>query len=286
MFEWSINDRRFHIRDAASDAEYTEVEAIQREAWGFADIDIVPGDTMRACQHAGGMLLCAFEGARMIGFAFGFPALEERRLSLHSHMLAVRSEVRNLQAGFYLKLAQRDKALAQGISEMTWTFDPLQSLNAHLNFTKLGVIARRYFINFYGETSSSPLHSGFGTDRLWVTWELTGERVEQSLQRTRKADESSPPLSLDVGAALLICDENQQPQPASGIEQKLAERRCFIEIPQNINGLKERDPLLGRAWREATRAAFVAALGSGFTVSDFIRLESGGERRWFYQLSR
>jgi len=33
---------------------------------------------------------------------------------------------------------------------MTWTFDPLQSRNANLNFTKLGVIADRYETDFYG----------------------------------------------------------------------------------------------------------------------------------------
>jgi predicted GNAT superfamily acetyltransferase len=286
MFEWSINDRHFHIGEAASDADYSEVESIQREAWGFADIDIVPGDTMRASQHAGGMLLCAFEEARMIGFVFGFPALQDRRLSIHSHMLAVRQDVRNLQAGFYLKLAQREHTLAQGISEMTWTFDPLQSLNAHLNFTKLGVIARRYFINFYGEASSSPLHQGFGTDRLWVTWELAGGRVEKAVERIKTSASSAPVQALDTDAVLLACDENQQPQPADGLPEKLAGRQCFIEIPQNINGLKERQPLLGRRWREATRAAFLAALEAGFTVSDFLKLESGGGRRGFYRLSR
>jgi predicted GNAT superfamily acetyltransferase len=286
MFEWDINDRHFHIREAASDADYAEVEAIQREAWGFADIDIVPGDTMRASQHAGGMLLCAFEGARMIGFAFGFPALENRQLSIHSHMLAVRSEVRNLQAGFYLKLAQREQAMAQGISEMTWTFDPLQSLNAHLNFTKLGVIARRYFINFYGETSSSPLHQGFGTDRLWVTWELSSGRVKQAVERIKNAAPSGPVPAVEADAVLLVCDDSQQPQATDELQEKLAGSQCFIEIPQDINGLKERQPLLGRAWREATRATFLAALEAGFTVSDFLKMETGGRRRGFYRLSR
>jgi predicted GNAT superfamily acetyltransferase len=286
MYQWSINDRHFHIREAASEADYAEVEAIQREAWGFADIDIVPGDTIRASQHAGGMLKCAFEGARMIGFAFGFPALEDGRVSIHSHMLAVRKDVRNLQAGFYLKMAQRQQAMAQGISEMTWTFDPLQSLNAHLNFTKLGVIARRYFVNFYGETTSSPLHQGFGTDRLWVTWNLTSERVRQSLKRIKNSDASSPSPAVEMDAALLVCAENQQPRPAAERQEKLAKRRCFIEIPQNINGLKEAEPLLGRAWREATREAFLAALATGFTVKDFIKLEIGGARRGFYRLSR
>ena len=44
----------------------------------------------------------------MIGFAYGFLAFEDGRVSLHSHMLGVKPEYRNAQAGFYMKLAQRD----------------------------------------------------------------------------------------------------------------------------------------------------------------------------------
>lgn len=288
MFEWSINDRQFLIREAHSDTDYQEVEEIQRNAWGFEDLDIVPGDTMRAGQHAGGMVLCAFEGERMIGFAFGFPALEEGRVSIHSHMLAVRSDVRNMQAGFYLKLAQRQRALTQGIQEMTWTFDPLQSLNAHLNFTKLGVTSRRYFINFYGETTSSPLHQGFGTDRLWVSWNLESERVKQCVERVKSHDSSpsaqSGPLASD--AALLLRVENNQAQLTGDLNEKLSGNFCLIEIPQNINALKASHPSLGRLWREATRAAFLAAIEAGFTVNDFLKIEEGGKARWFYRLLR
>jgi predicted GNAT superfamily acetyltransferase len=288
MFEWSINDRQFFIREAHSDSDYQEVEEIQRHAWGFADIDIVPGDTMRAAQHAGGMVLCAFEGERLIGFAFGFPALEEGRVSIHSHMLAVRSEVRNMQAGFYLKLAQRRRALERGIQEMTWTFDPLQSLNAHLNFAKLGVTSRRYLINFYGETTSSPLHQGFGTDRLWVSWNLESERVKQCVEG-RKNHDASPSIqsfAMATDAALLLLVDNDRAQLTRDLQEKLARNSCCIEVPQNINALKESDPSLGRLWREATRAAFLAAIEAGFTVNDFLKIEEGGKAHWFYRLSR
>src|SRR5713226_8914162 len=197
MFEWSINDRRFFIRDVESDAEYHEIEDIQKEAWGFNDLDTVPAATLIATQHAGGIVLGAFEGDRMIGFAYAFPALEQARVSMHSHMLAVKPAYRNFQAGFYLKLAQRERALAMGLDEITWTFDPLQSLNAHLNFTKLGVISSRYIVNFYGEASSSPLHTGFGTDRLWVRWLLKSDRVKQRISQNQRRQ----PTTLKPGSA-------------------------------------------------------------------------------------
>src|SRR4030095_11053344 len=178
-----VSDKRFLIRDVDGEAEHRAIEEIQKEAWGFNDLDIVPAATLIATQHAGGVVLGAFEGARMIGFAYAFPAFEHGRASMHSHMLAVRSEYRSFHAGFYLKVAQRERALEKRIDEITWTFDPLQSLNANLNFSRLGVVSRRYLVNFYGEASSSPLHQGFGTDRLWVSWLLNSHRVEEGIHR-------------------------------------------------------------------------------------------------------
>jgi len=101
-------------------------------------------------------------------------------------MLAVLTEYRNFQTGFLPEAGRSvERApLENGLDEITWTFDPLQSLNAHLNFSKLGVVSRRYLVNFYGEASSSPLHSGFGTDRLWVSWLLNSDRVKQCILRT------------------------------------------------------------------------------------------------------
>ena len=289
MFEWKIDDRSFFIRDVAGEVEHHAVEEIQREAWGFNDLDIVPAATLIATQHAGGIVLGAFESGRMIGFAYAFPGFEAGRASMHSHMLAVRTEYRRFHAGFYLKLAQRERALEKGIDEITWTFDPLQSLNANLNFSKLGVVSRRYLVNFYGEASSSPLHQGFGTDRLWVSWLLNSDRVKQCISRTPSQRAARVvAASNDAGAILrsaLIFAEGARPL-LGDFSANLSASRCAIEIPHDINSIKEREPKLGIEWREATRAAFLAGIEAGFLVDDFVRIESDRGPRWFYSLSK
>ncbi|HKG23117.1 MAG TPA: hypothetical protein VKC34_14560 [Blastocatellia bacterium] len=287
MFEWTIDDRRFHIREASTESDYHAIEDIQKEAWGFSDLDVVPMATLVATVHAGGIALCAFEGESMIGFAHGFPAFEEGRPSIHSHMLAVRKDRRNLQAGFYLKVAQREVALGKGAETISWTFDPLQSLNAHLNFNKLGVISRRYIVNFYGEASSSPLHQGFGTDRLWVSWLLESDRVKSHITAREL------PLTLEgrefdlesQAAPLLVRRVGDEPR-LSDFNSPLSGNSCLIEIPHDINILKDRSPALGRAWREATRVAFLAALEKGFLVEDFLRHDRIPTPGWFYLLTR
>jgi predicted GNAT superfamily acetyltransferase len=125
---------------------------------------------MIAAQAVGAIVLGAFDGADLVAFTYGFPGFEGEHRVIHSDMLAVRATHRDRGLGRTLKLAQRDAALARGVERITWTFDPLQTRNAFLNFEKLGVTADRYLRDFYGDTSS-PLHEG-GTDRLWVTWHL------------------------------------------------------------------------------------------------------------------
>jgi predicted GNAT superfamily acetyltransferase len=290
MFEWDVDGRHFVIREAQGEAEYHAVEEIQRVAWEFSDLDIVPAAALIATQHAGGMVLGAFEGDKMIGFAYGFPALEHGRASIHSHMLAVTPQYRNAQLGFNLKLAQRDFALERGLDEITWTYDPLQSLNAHLNFAKLGVISRRYVVNFYGEETSSPLHQGFGTDRLWVNWLLASDRVKERLARhkqgSRAEDFSHGSASLSAAQqSALVYEEDGRPKLAD-FGLLLSGSRCFIEIPHDIPALKRRDVAAASAWREATRGAFLAAIEAGFTVEEFLRADGPQSGRWFYLLSR
>ncbi|HEX6641285.1 MAG TPA: GNAT family N-acetyltransferase [Thermoanaerobaculia bacterium] len=158
------------IREIRGREELHAVEVLQQEVWQCNDLEVVPALHMMAARVVGAILLGAFDGAELIGFAYGFPGFEGEHRIIHSDMLAVRETYRDRGVGRALKLAQRETALARGIERITWTFDPLQTRNAFLNFEKLGVTADRYLRDFYGETSS-PLHAG-GTDRLWVTWHL------------------------------------------------------------------------------------------------------------------
>ena len=184
------------VREVAGRDELRAVEALQKEVWGCDDLEIVPALHMIAAREVGAILVGAFDGSELIGFAYGFPGFEGEHRVIHSDMLAVRETYRDRGVGRALKLAQRDAALARGVDRITWTFDPLQTRNAVLNFEKLGVVADRYLRDFYGQTSS-PLHAG-GTDRLWVTWHLRGrppygdcaERVRvTSREETRHAFE-------------------------------------------------------------------------------------------------
>src|SRR5215470_12464889 len=79
ILEWEAAGRRFSIREVSSMEEFHAVEEIQSEAWGFSELDVVPMGQLVAAKWAGGPVLGAFEGPRMIGFAYGFPAFISRK---------------------------------------------------------------------------------------------------------------------------------------------------------------------------------------------------------------
>ncbi len=252
------------IRDIELISEIRQVELLQKEVWACDDRDVVPLTLLVATREMDAILIGAFDGLSLVGFAYSFVGRENQRMVHHSHMLGVSPAYRNLSLGYQLKLAQRERALAQGVTRMTWTFDPLQSLNAHFNFSKLGVVADNYKINFYGETTSSFLH-GNGTDRLWVTWPLDSARVRERLESKGQSganrERDRIPCLVQVGPG----NEPQRLQSSRVTNQKYTS----IEIPTDINALQRESPELGVRWREATRWAFREAIASGYLVEDF-----------------
>jgi chorismate synthase len=239
------------IRNIESLAEMREVEQLQRDIWGVDDLDVYPALALKPQTEVGAILMGAFAEGRMVGFVFGFPGSLDGETIIHSDMLGIREEYRSNNLGYLLKLAQRDAAIARGVKRITWTFDPLQSRNAHFNFAKLGVIADRYYVDYYGVTSSF-LHR-FGTDRLWVTWLLESERVKS------RVDGKSLPHPLVSELPRLVC-VGQDLEPVAGAP--ISGPQLIIEIPGELKSNHER-------WREATRAAFTSAIDAGYVVEEF-----------------
>jgi len=263
-----VSARAIVIRDLSGPGEMRRVETLEKEVWGLPDLDVVPLTQLVAAKAAGGIVIGAFDNELLVGFAYGFVGLEQRRLTHHSHMLAVRQEYRGHDVGYRLKLAQRERAIEQGIETMTWTFDPLQSVNAYFNIAKLGVLSNRYFVNFYGDDAASFLHQS-GTDRLWVTWPLTSRRVADRLDG--KTELRDLP---DIQPLLKVVDEGSPRRESS--TGALSGELAVIEIPAHIMELQDQSREQAADWRRATRWAFTEAFAAGYTVDGFNRRDKVG----------
>lgn len=283
-----MRDMEITIRPVETLDEYRDCEELQRRAWGFAsDLDVIPVTALLTTREHGGVVLGAFDGeGAMAGFCFGFLGRDDRRrLVLCSHMLAVDPDRRNAGIGEALKWAQRRHALAAGVDLIVWTYDPLESLNGCFNFGKLGVVADRYHVNLYGETTSE-LHRGTATDRLTARWYLRSRRVIGRLRgrvgRWAKELESG---RIEAPWALR-CDDPGAPVPApSEPRLDLQEDPVLCEIPRAIQEIKSREPEAAVGWREATRAVLRGYLAAGYFVRECVRTR-GEPRRTVYLLQR
>jgi len=137
--------------------------------------------------------------------------------------------------------------LAEGRRFIKWTWDPLQSRNAHFNLNRLGVVVRGYAENFYGtDYGSDPEQSaakGLDSDRLFANWELGSRRVSD----------------LAKGVAL----ETQ------------SDARVTVEIPADWSSLVKTDAKRARGEQLRVRADFQQAFGAGLICAGF---ERSGER--------
>ena len=270
------------IRLARDRADFDACVLLQRAVWGLADIEITSAIQLIATTHAGGTLhLAEAADGQAVGFAYAFPALRGGVPHLHSDMLAVLPEYQKKGVGVRLKWAQREEALARGIELITWTYDPLQARNAHLNLRRLGAEATEFLPNFYGITTSS-LHHGLATDRLLVRWELSSERVRQRLQEGEPSPTVPAPPSPRVNevkwqAGWPVCSEPRLDLDALEL---------LLEVPPEWDVLCQAAPRVAEDWHDKVRRSLGNYFSRGYVAADFAPTEEGGRRRPLYILRK
>src|SRR5262245_3548032 len=173
--------RNISYRDLRTLEEFAQVVELERVIWGPGYTEVVPVPILAVTVMRGGILIGAFDDDRVVGFVYSLPGIKHGKPTQWSHMLGVLDGSRNAGVGRELKLLQRERTLAMGLDLVEWTFDPMQAMNAHLNFARLGVVVEEYEENVYGE-SSSPLHRGNPTDRFVAEWWVREPHVERRIR--------------------------------------------------------------------------------------------------------
>jgi Acetyltransferase (GNAT) family. len=240
--------------------ELYEMQELEKAVWQGTPVPVHHTFTV---MKNGGILLGAYEGKRMVGFLYSFPGIsKEWGNYLCSHMMGFLPEYRRKGIGERLKRMQRELAEEAGFSRITWTFDPLESVNAYLNLHKLGAIAARYDVNYYGIMNDG-INRGLPTDRFHAVWDL-------------KETSGRKPADFDEKKVLLDATDCGKPI-STGSKERIWEGDgpWFVAVPANIQQLKQDDFSLVLEWRRHTRAVFVQLFQAGFVASDFIRDPSG-----------
>jgi predicted GNAT superfamily acetyltransferase len=231
------------IRECTTASEFDACIALQREVFALPDLEISPRRHLIVTQHAGGWTLGAFHQGQLIGFVLSVPGFRGEERIFYSHMTAVKKEFQSHGIGARLKWAQRERALAENVKFIKWTFEPVQARNAYYNLMKLGVAIRLYVQNFYGtdyNTTPGVTATGFDSDRVFADWALESEVVIN-------AEKGTPP---------------QLPEPVRK-----------IVIPADWKHLMMNDPEKARAEQLRVREEFQAAFYKGLTCKGFERDE-------------
>jgi predicted GNAT superfamily acetyltransferase len=276
------------IRDLTHLEDCDAVVRLQAAVWGESS-DIVPASVLSVSAKRGGILLGAADDAGsdgatgLLGFVWSLPARRDGEWTQWSHMLAVLPSARGRGLGIALKLAQRERALAQGLDLIEWTFDPLQARNAHLNMTRLGCVASSYLENAYGSLEG-PLFSGTPTDRLVAEWWIRRPHVErrvaaeQDAAAGRRAFTARAADVADAQPLIVTRPRGRWAAPEDVVP--LTGRRATIAVPAGFSEMQAADQALALEWRLVVRRAFEAAFDGGYRVVDFFFDRQNGDGRY------
>jgi len=234
------------IREVESVEELQGCVDLQRAVFATSDLENSPVRHLIVTKCAGGFTLGAFDGDKMVGFVLSVPMFRGEERAFYSHMTAVDKKYQNYGIGAQLKWAQRERALAERIKYIKWTFQPVQARNAFFNLERLGVTIKIYQPNFYGTDYSTSAEqdkaSGLDSDRLFAEWFLDAPKVSA----LAKGEEF-----VETGEVV-----------------------CRIEIPNNWNELVVADTPKAIAEQERIKGEFQTAFAENLIVRGFERSQT------------
>ncbi|HXY47084.1 MAG TPA: hypothetical protein VEK13_04220 [Thermoplasmata archaeon] len=274
---------RFRFRRLEKPEEFRQVEELCEAVWGPSAAGGVPTPLLRGVQDNGGLVLGAFADIYLAGVTVSFLGWDGSTLYHYAHLTLVRPEYQNHHLGFQLKAFQRDEVLKLGLTEIRETFDPLQSHAASLLVRRLGARPDRYYTHYYGQLPDAA-NVGTETDRLRVVWSIHSERVAERLS----GKVPSPAETLDRwkrSAALIDTEPGESGLRVPTAVSETSESTAHLEIPFDLESVREHEPSAIRRWRHAVRDAFRLAFDLGYIVDDFAVVAPEHERRSFFFLA-
>ncbi len=251
------------MRSIHTPEELYQMERLQEAVWDKESV--VPLHMTLTLQKCGAIYLGAFDGDEMIGFLYSFAGKDGDGTALFSHMLGFYPDYRRGGLGAQMKWLQREEAIKQGYHKIKWTYDPLETVNANLNISKLGGIVRTYIPNCYGDLDDD-MNRGLPTDRFMVEWLINSKRVEN-----RRTQAERPSIADNVPSILVYQKKEANiPVPISWNPDVDADT-VAVPVPGVFQEVKRHSMDIARDWRKMTGELFQHYFSKGYIVSEVIR---------------
>jgi predicted GNAT superfamily acetyltransferase len=279
-------DDQVTIRPLETVAEFQATHAVQKAAWGFSDLLVIPYRQLITFQQHGGVVLGAFRGPELVGLVVGYLGRRnDGPLYLFSQRMGVAPAYQGQGIGERLKWGQRAWAVAHGLDRIVWTYDPLEARNAWLNVTKLGAVVRCYECDLFGPQDQA-CQPHLPSDRFVLEWELHSEPVLARLLRGWSPPTHGALLAqADTVLNYVTWDEQQLPHCGS-VKLERTDPALLAEVPGNWGAICQADPPLALDWRLKTRVLFEHYLERGYAVSRYASGCFEERRRSFYLLEK
>jgi predicted GNAT superfamily acetyltransferase len=254
------------FRKLTEKSELQALEALQAAVWSEASV--IPLHMTLTLAKFGGLFLGAYDDDKLIGFLYSVPGYSDGEPHLLSHMLGFLPEYRKQGLGVQMKWLQREESLRLGHRKITWTYDPLETVNASLNIAKLGGIVRRYLPDCYGELNDA-MNRGLPTDRFLVEWFIASERVE----RYRRSQTAPVPTGGLPRALHYDIRSDGLPVPHAKA-LRLQDEKMVVPVPAFFQQVKQADMKVAAEWRSVTGEIFMHCFANGYHVTDVYRDET------------
>lgn len=248
-------------------AELRSLADLFSKIWGTSpESPPINSELLRGLAHADSSIVVARDDDGNL--SGGSVAVRSGTHSMYSLIAGVRTGLADRGIGFALKLHQRAWALARGITEISWTFDPLVSRNARFNLVKLGATAADYSVDFYGLMADA-FNAGDESDRLTAHWQLDSPlAMECSARRFPEVV-----LPADAQPINLVMETEPIDADLEDLQwiSRQSENAYWIKVPADIVALRTEDPQQARRARLITRQTFQAAFHAGYAATGITR---------------
>ena len=313
-----LKGRRFLLTVETSDSgeDYLKYERMRMDIWDD------PADHLAGARNlvsenflfdGGSLFVAVYEEDKagdftrspeyLAAFAYGYVGVKDKavafrdpeNLVFYSQYAAVRPDLRSGGLGVRLKEFQGEQVKERlGVRVIYCTFDPLAGVNAYRNIHILGMEVLAYKDAYYEGFSGRLNRLDVPSDRFQVSWDLDDPRPGSSGEIDLQG-------LLRSGAGLVHTESMRVRGKSGELDLRVAEAlqldteqdHVLIEIPYDYYlMLRETDVSDARirqipiSWRNFTRRAFHDRFAAGYRVVGFQYLETGGEKRDFYVLSR
>jgi predicted GNAT superfamily acetyltransferase len=263
---------KVEIRQLSTLQELEQVQQLEGSVWN--DQTIPTHQTLTAVKN-GGIIIGAFHNQKLIGFSYGFTGFKDGQTYLCSHMLGIDEKYRGQGIGALLKEEQKKAAIEKGYSLLTWTYDPLESVNGFLNLTKLGAICSTYMENCYGEMEDG-FNKGLPSDRFQVEWWIKSPYLDKKPEWNINEEIRKIHYEITIDGWPKAVEVNSS--------QLLNHKALLVPVPKRFQNLKKEHYKLALDWRLYTRQLFQSLFSNGYAAVGVIKTED--EPVVYYRLQK